>query len=228
MRLRVHVEGQTEEAFVNGLLAPYLGDRGFVSVDARIMGGSRPRGKRGGVRSWASFRNELIRQLNEDRHLVHTSMVDFYGMPADGHAAWPGRMEADQLPHRDKGEHVARQMLEDIRETRPGEQRFVPFLTMYEFEALLFSDCEAFASALAMPNLAPRLLAIRNRFESPEHINDAPETAPSKRILDLHPAYAKIAQGIAAARMVTLSTMTEQCPHFAGWLRRLEELARGP
>lgn len=155
-------------------------------------------------------------------------MVDYCGMPAEGHRAWPGRMEADQLPHHDKGEHVAQQILADLRETRPGEQRFVPFVTMYEFEGLLFSDCEAFAQALAMPDLAGPLLAIRNQFDSPEHINDAPETAPSKRILALHPAYAKIAQGAAAARTVTLSTMAEQCPHFAGWLRRLEALGHGP
>ncbi len=224
MRLRVHVEGRTEEAFVNGLLAPYLGHHGFTSADARIMGGARQRGKRGGVRSWESFRNELTRQLKNDRHLLHTSMVDFYGMPA----AWPGRMRADQLPHRDKGKHVAERVLADLREIRPGEQRFVPFVTMHEFEALLFSDCQAFARALELPSLAGSLLAIRNQFESPEHINDAPETAPSKRILALHPAYAKVAQGMTAARTVTLSTMTKQCPHFAGWLRRLEGLVRDP
>ena len=225
MRLRVHVEGKTEEEFVKWLLAPYLGERGFVSVDARIMGGARQRRQRGGVTSWTSFRNELVLQLQSDRDLLHTSMVDFYGMPADGNRAWPGRMEAARMPQDRKGQHVAEQMLADLRTARPGEDRFVPFVTMHEFEALLFSDCEAFAHAVAMPELADPLLRIRNQFESPEHINDGRETAPSKRILELHPKYAKVVEGNIAAGEVSLTRMTEECQHFAGWLRRLETLA---
>ena len=226
MRLLVHVEGQTEEAFVKRLLAPHFGHRGFVSVDARIMGHSRQRGRRGGVRSWISFREELIRQLKSDRHLFHTSMVDFYGMPAEGNRAWPGRQEAAKMPQDRRGQHLAQQMLADLHTTRPGEERFVPFVTMHEFEALLFSDCEAFARALAMPELTEPLRDIRNQFESPEHINDAPETAPSKRVEALHPRYAKVTDGTAAAEEVTLAKMTQQCPHFANWLHRLETLAR--
>ena len=116
-------------------------------------------------------------------------------------------------------------MLADLHTIRPGEERFVPFVTMHEFEALLFSDCEAFASALAMPELAEPLQGIRDQFESPEHIDDGSETNPSSRILDLHPRYRKVADGTAAAEAVTLARMTEECPHFAGWLHRLEMLA---
>lgn len=49
-RLLVHVEGQTEEQFVNKLLAPHLQDHGYSSVSARLIGNARQRGKRGGVR----------------------------------------------------------------------------------------------------------------------------------------------------------------------------------
>ena len=90
---------------------------------------------------------------------------------------------------------------------------------------LLFSDCEAFADALTMPELAEPLLGIRDQFESPEHINDGRETAPSKRILELHPGYAKVVEGNTAAGEVSLARMTLECQHFAGWLRRLETLA---
>lgn len=209
MRLRVHVEGQTEEAFVNRLLAPYLGERGFESVDARLIGSARQRAKRGGVRPWASFRNELIRHLESDRHILHTSMVDFYGMPAEGNRAWPGRKQAAEMSQDRKGQHVAEQMLADLHKVRPGERRFVPFVTMHEYEALLFSDCDAFARALDRPELAESLQGIRDRFASPEHINDAAHTAPSKRILALHPSYAKVAEGTAAAEAVTVTRMTE-------------------
>lgn len=226
MRLRIHVEGPTEEAFVNRLLAPYLGKREFVSVEARIMGRARQRRQRGGVPPWTSFRDELIRQLKEDRDLLHTSMVDFYGMPAEGRRAWPGRKEAGEMPQDRKGQHVAQQMLADLRAELPRVERFLPFVTMHEFEALLFSDSEAFARALEKPKLAEPMLSIRGQFKSPEHINDGSKTAPSKRILALHPRYAKVAEGTAAAEEVTLPRIIEQCGHFANWLRRLETLAR--
>ena len=32
-RLLVHVEGETEEGFVNSVLAPYLYDRGYNVID---------------------------------------------------------------------------------------------------------------------------------------------------------------------------------------------------
>ena len=42
-RLLVHVEGPTEETFVNNVLGPHLGCRGYSSVAARLMGNARPR-----------------------------------------------------------------------------------------------------------------------------------------------------------------------------------------
>ena len=47
-RLLVHVEGQTEETFVNELLAPHLLARGYSPVSARLMGNARLRERRGG------------------------------------------------------------------------------------------------------------------------------------------------------------------------------------
>lgn len=190
------------------------------------MGGARQRRQRGGVPSWSSFRNELVRHLKSDRGLLHTSLVDFYGMPEDGKRAWPGRREAAGLPQACKGEHVAQQMLADLRAVWHDEERFVPFVVMHEFEALLFSDCEAFAEVLAIADLAGALGRIRDQFESPEHINDGRNTAPSKRILALHPGYAKVAEGTAAAQAVSVKKMAEQCQHFAAWLRQLETLAQ--
>ncbi len=43
-RLLVHVEGETEESFVNEILAPHLCSRGFSKVSARLIGNARQRG----------------------------------------------------------------------------------------------------------------------------------------------------------------------------------------
>jgi hypothetical protein len=43
-RLLIHVEGQTEERFVNEVLAPHLVARGYHSVGARLFGTSAMHG----------------------------------------------------------------------------------------------------------------------------------------------------------------------------------------
>ena len=53
-RLLIHVEGQTEETFVNELLRAHLVTKGYHSVEARIVGNARLRERRGGIRAWPS------------------------------------------------------------------------------------------------------------------------------------------------------------------------------
>ena len=95
--LLVHVEGETEESFVNAALAPYLYDRGFSSVRARLIGNVRQRGRRGGIRPWSAVRKEIVNHLKQDRQCVAATMVDYYGMPSTGSRAWPGRGGAGTL-----------------------------------------------------------------------------------------------------------------------------------
>ncbi len=102
--------------------------------------------------------------------------------------------------------------------------RFVPFVMMHEFEAMLFSDCPTFATAIGQSDLSPSLQAIRDNFASPEEIDDSPDTAPSKRIEALHPAYQKPTMGLLAAQSIGLQAIRNECPHFAAWLHRLETL----
>lgn len=42
--------------------------------------------------------------------------------------------------------------------------------------------CQAFAESIGKPELKQALLGISAEFATPEHINDSPQTAPSKRI----------------------------------------------
>src|ERR1035438_10029503 len=86
-RLLVHVEGQTEEDFVNELLRDYLLARGFDAVSARIVGNARVRNRRGGIRPWSSVRKNITSHLKEDPACIATTMVDYYGLPQEGAAA---------------------------------------------------------------------------------------------------------------------------------------------
>ena len=104
-------------------------------------------------------------------------------------------------------------------------QRFVPFVMVHEFEALLFSDCAKFCDVVEQVGLETRMSKIRADFASPEEINDSPHTAPSKRILQLMPGYQKRLDGVNAAQAIGLERMRAECPHFNDWLQGLELLA---
>ncbi len=226
-RLLVHVEGQTEENFINEILAPHLHDRGFSSVGVRLMGTGRRRDRRGGVTGWPTARRNIVRHLREDRGLMLTTMVDYYGLPQSGDRAWPGRAQASQRPYPDKAALIQDALLADIaREMGDGfdTRRFVPYLMMHEYEALLFSDCAGFSTGIGRPELAPRFQDIRNAFRTPEEIDDSPEGAPSRRVVALVDGYQKPLMGALAALEIGLQRILRECPHFSGWLGRLERL----
>ncbi len=225
-RLLVHVEGQTEETFVNEVLRAHLLAAGYESVAARIIGNARLRQRRGGIRHWPAVRKDVLSHLLQDAGCVATTMVDYYGLPQEGLGAWPGRARAVGLLNPQKAPHVEQALLEDLQTHSEGpiSSRFVPFVIMHEFEGLLFSDCRAFAIGIGRAELAERLQEIRNSFETPEDINDGPSTCPSRRIEQIVTGYEKPLLGTLAALEIGLTRMREQCPHFNDWLIRLESL----
>ena len=155
-------------------------------------------------------------------------MVDYYRLPT----TWPGRAEAPALPFPDRAGAVEHEILNDVS----GElgdsfdpRRFIPYVVMHEFEGLLFSDPEGFGRGIGKIDLTPSFQAVRNEFDTPEQINDSPDTAPSKRVLNLVPGYQKPLLGVLAALEIGLDAIRRECPQFSDWVGRLEERGqRGP
>src|SRR5262245_54573286 len=96
-RLLIHVEGETEETFVNEVLEPHLCSRGYSQVSARLMGNARQRDRRGGIRSWSMVKEDIVTHLKQDRQCLASCMVDYYALPQTGERAWPGRNAAGNL-----------------------------------------------------------------------------------------------------------------------------------
>ena len=227
-RLLVHVEGQTEETFVNRVLREYLLSRGYEAVSARMPGNTRVRWMLGGIRSWPSVKKDIICHLKADRTCIATTMVDYYGLPSQGDHAWPGRAKAALLPGGDRAQCVEQALLEDVSAgmgKRLDARRFIPFVVMHEFEGLLFSDCAGFSRGIGRPSLEAGLQKVRDQFPTPEDINDSPITAPSKRVMDLVPGYEKPLLGTLAALQIGLGRIRQECPHFDAWVARLESAA---
>ena len=224
-RILVHVEGQTEESFVNTVLAPHLFSFGYTSVSARLLGNARQRSRRGGIRPWDSVRRDILNHLTGDQVTLATTMVDYYGLPD----TWPGRKEGGQKGTlQARAASVEQAVLDDISESLGGSfepRRFVPYVVMHEFEGLLFSDPDRFAQGMGMPDLSSELQAIRDEFDTPEEINDSPETHPSERIMELYKGYQKPLMGVQAAEEIGLDAIREECPLFDRWVEKLEQRA---
>jgi hypothetical protein len=225
-RLLIHVEGQTERAFVNEVLRDHLLGNGYVSVQARIVGSPR---QHGGICNWPVVKKEIVNHLKEDRGCFATTMVDYYGLPQTGPGGWPGRERSLTMSTAEtKAQCVENAMRHDLN-TEMGDRfdtsRFVPFIVMHEFEGLLFSDCTAFSHSIYRPELEAVFREIRDQFATPEEINDSPDTAPSKRVQAVVAGYQKPLLGVLAALEIGLSRIRAECPHFDGWLTTLESLA---
>ncbi len=203
IRLAISVEGPTEEEFVKNVLADHLRSKG-VEPQPILLNGNVT------VERLASDIARLIWSFNRV-----TSLVDFYGF-RDKNTATPGQLEQRIL------ERVARKI------NRSWDQsRFIPYVQQYEFEGLLFSNVDAFANAIdASEESVEELWSIREKFPTPEDINDNSETAPSKRIEKIIRQYEKVVDGPLIAIEIGLDAIRAECPRFSDWLTRLESLGR--
>lgn len=218
-RLLILVEGQTEEAFVKSLLSPHLTSFGVFPVPKLIYTKRLPDRPdfKGGVATFGKIEKEVRLLLGDSGACAITTMIDFYRLPHD----FP---RPKQLAQTSCYQRVAQ--FEQAFADRISNPRFLPYLSLHEFEALLFSSPEKIAQPFPEQNESANLLAIRNQFASPEEIDDDPKTAPSKRILKLYPAYQKRLHGLLAAQSIGIAAMRRECLHFNEWLTKLESLGQ--
>lgn len=217
MRLYVYVEGQTEQAFVSDVLGPHLYDLGAHDVRPCLVWSKKERNriKKGGGRNWTAARQGLLSLLGDSAPDARfTTMFDLYALFDE----FPGVTEASQASSPDERVRV----LEESLAADLVDHRVIPYVQLYEFEALLFADCQALGSFYEDDNRAADAQAMVDQAGSPEAINDSRETAPSKRILKLFPGHRKSIDGPAILRGVGLPRLRERCPHFDDWLKRLE------
>ncbi len=216
---RVHIicEGQTEEMFVNEVLSQHLAEFNVVPI-ASLVG--KP-GRKGGLVTTERMEYDVRLRLLQDDKAWCTTLFDFYGLDKD----FVGKSEAIcKSSFQEKAEIIESALREYIlNKTNDGAiRRFFPYVQMYEFEGLLFSDPEKLASGLCSKKLEKDFCLIRKKFNSPEEINDSKETAPSKRILDLMPRYEKPLHGSLAAIEIGLNAIRRECKRFDAWISWLE------
>lgn len=218
IRLNIIVEGQAEETFVRDILQEYLADLKVYAIARRVETGRKhSQIYRGGMTSYGKAKRDILRWLSGDQSAYLTTMFDLYKLPRD----FPGLKQAGDI--RDPYEKV--RILESDLAEDIESRRFIPYIQLHEFEGLLFSDVHAIDAVLRTHygrSQLTMLQEIRAQFRTPEEINDDENTAPSKRLKTLYPAYDKVAFGPRIAQRIGLNVLRQECPHFDEWLSRLE------
>ena len=203
-RVAVSVEGPTEEAFVKEVLAPHLAGR-EVWLTPIGMGGNITLDRVAPELYRLSFGHDVV-----------TTCYDFYGFkrrPAPDAAGVETAI----------GDAAAGIFERNGRPFRPGTIR--PYIQVHEFEALLFADVRAFN---VLPDVTPMDVAaldrVRAAIDTPEDINDSPQTSPSHRLMSMPFRYDKVEHGPILALEIGLPAMRAACPRFDAWVGWLEGL----
>ena len=212
------VEGQTEKIFIQNILSPYLAQT-EVYVTPIIL--KKP-GQKGGDVRFSRAKNDIEHYLKQRQKTWLTLLVDYSGIKGD----WPGYQESKrETRHALKARvlnDATRKQVNELFGDQDSQRRFIPYVSMFEFEALLFSDANILAKKL---NLQLKdVIEILSQCGEPEKINDNPRTAPSKRLEVLSDSFRKTATGISIAREIGIDRMRASCPIFDEWIIKLENL----
>ncbi len=134
-----------------------------------------------------------------------TIFVDYYGIKHD----WPGldsvREGATPKQIARTINHATKAMAVELFAKENAENRFIPFIAVHEFEALLFSD-PAFLSSHLEVRLSD-INAVLAQCGTPEAINNNPDTAPPKRLdrWSKNGKFPKTTTGIAIAKGIGIT-----------------------
>ena len=211
-RVYIVVEGQTEQEFVNSLLAPYFVSFGIHDVTPILIRTSKY--GRGGFVNYRHLENTVngLLKTSASSDFIVTTFVDFFRIPhtmPDYRASMAKPTKIGQV-----------ESLEQALSMAINDRRFIPYIQLHEFEALLFSNNKGFEYYFS-DKQANTTNSIVNGYENPEEINTTPQGAPSKRILSIIEDYDKVTEGNLIALEVGINAILKKCPRFNAWVDRL-------
>ncbi len=219
------VEGKTEQTFVRDVLAPYMALRGVYLSAMRI---GVPGHKGGNVR-FERAQQDIGRLLQQRSDIYVSTMFDFFRIDS----YWPGLENIrDRIQQGitfsavEKAKVLERATLTKLKAQLPAyeiEKRFIPYIEMHEFEALLFSDANILADKIKIS--VQKINAILADYNSPEDINSESSKAPSKRLEKWVTGYKKVIMGKVISESIGIEKIRQECLHFDCWLRHLEHLS---
>ncbi|WP_301098484.1 DUF4276 family protein [Otariodibacter sp.] len=219
--INVFVEGQTEEAFIKDVVAPSLYHLN-IFLYPRLLSTSK-KGK-GGAITYDRLHFHARNALRQNPTWFLTTFFDLYAL--DNTFPEFNSIQSLNSPL-DKANHLETALHNQIlNEFNIQPSQFFPHIQPYEYEGLLFSDVNQFGQVEPeWQRYQNQLMQIRNNFDTPEHINNSYQTAPSKRLEALlDPKYRKTRHGPLLAKKISLAIIENECEHFRQWLDRLRNV----
>ncbi len=220
IRLNITAEGQTEENFVKTCLSSYLGAFNIsTNVRNALTKKDKFRHYRGGLINYKKAKRDIQTWMKHDNtnNVFFTTMFDYYALPND----FPHFEESKKI--QDSYERIT--FLEKKFEEDINDKRFIAYIQLHEFEALLFSNPEILSEYyFEYENEIEKLVQILKEFSNPELINDKPATAPSKRLKNIIPPFDKVNIGAIASCRIGIENLKQSCKHFNDWITKLESI----
>lgn len=225
--LNIVVEGPTEESFVNRVVIPHLALFNITTRVRRVLtkqDKKRQDIKHKGGGNFKQYKRDIelwIQQNGPNDTSWYTTMIDLYAFPIDEESPYTESIRGMTDPyHRVNA-------LEQAMHHALSLERFIPYVQLHEFEALVLCDPQRLEILFPDSRAGVRRLIREIQHLQPEQINDGPATAPSKRIINHIPEYKarKVVVGVAVTEDIGLPLLRQRCPHFNDWISRLEQLA---
>lgn len=224
--LHIIVEGSSEETFVNDVLVKHFAALNiFVSARKIKTGWDRINNKpaKGGLLKYIKFRNDVLRWIQSDNgraNTFYTSFIDLYAFPKDAESPYTAQIQSIVDPY------LKIAALETAIGQNISHRNFIPYVQLHEFEALLLVEPDRLLTMYPDGQTGITRLKRDIGNTNPEEINESPQTAPSKRIIQYLPNYEgqKAQVGPLVAEDIGLNLLRQKCPHFNEWINKLENI----
>lgn len=214
-KITIICEGYSELAFCKDILEPHLKNFG-VQLFYELTNQS----KDGGITKWLNIKNQIIKIHEIDGDMAISTFFDYYGMNRSlKFLKWA---EAEQEIDRSvRMEILEKGMCDDIGDGI----KFIPYIQLHEYEALVFSNYDAFELLYDEQDAdLDELRRICEQHANPEEINNIKITSPSNRLLQNIYRYNKIQSGIDLITITGLEKIRSKCPRFNEWISKLESI----
>jgi len=213
------VEGETEQEFINRILAPYLVSRGLNTeirpIMIEISGGGH------GYNNIEHLKNTIRPVLNRIDQPIVTTLIDHYGINSD--RKLPGFTTIITTNTEERLQQMEAILQSEIQKIK-AYRFFIPYIQRHEFETLLFAN-PVVGFDLEKNEIKEEVVKLCGEFESIEDINCTPEGAPSKRLgriyKDQKKKYNKVADAVDIIELTGIETVLDKCPRFKNWVEKL-------
>lgn len=151
--------------------------------------------------------------MKQEKDVYVTTFIDLYALPSD----YPN-FDISNVGMIEQG------MKANIDNSL--NYRFIPYIQRHEFECFIFSSIDVLRRNFTFleANFSEIEKVMQLHPNNLEDINNSPETAPSKRLLNNIKGYNKIVYGACLASEIGLTIIRQKCPRFNEWIEKLENI----